>query len=110
MISLKRHWLNSKKTNKIIFEKLTEFGYECDVVSSYGHILKNLKSDRYDFIISNLTFPDISGEELVFNILKRTDAKIIILTSETDQMVRETLFVSGILDYIIKDKYISLNT
>ena len=43
--------------------------------------------------------------ELVSNIKILSDAKIIILTGDTDIEQREYLFKEGILDYIVKDKY-----
>jgi len=62
-----------------------------------------LQEKHYDFVILDLNLPDADGEELVIEIKKITEAKIIILTSEVDIQIRETLFKKGILDYLVKE-------
>ena len=56
-------------------------------------------------LLLDLNLPDASGVELVKTIRDLSEAKIIILTAETDVDQRELLFKDGILDYIVKDKY-----
>jgi len=63
-----------------------------------------LKDKKYDFIILDLNLPDAFGENLLLKIKEISDAKIVVLTSQTDAKLREALFGLGIIEYIIKDK------
>ena len=96
---------DSEVINKIIYEKLKELGhYELEQSFDFNDASKKLSNNSFDFVILDLNLPDAYGEELVNNIKNLTDAKIIVLTSEVDIQIRETLFKSGILDYLVKDK------
>lgn len=96
---------DSEVINKILYEKLNELGhYKLEQSFDFNDASKKLSNDSFDFVILDLNLPDAYGEELVNNIKNLTDAKIIVLTSEVDIQIRETLFKSGILDYLVKDK------
>jgi len=62
-----------------------------------------LKNQNYDFIIVDVTCFDIGSEKLLFEIQQLTEAKIIILSSKENAIVRENLFEQGILAYFVKD-------
>ena len=96
---------DSKPINKTILKILCELGnYELDTTFDLKQATERLFKDSYDFIILDLNLPDAYGEELVDEIKSKSKAKIIVLTSEADVQMRETLFKNGILDYVVKDK------
>jgi len=78
--------------------------YQLDHVFTFQEAKEKLLANQYDFIILDLNLPDAFGENLVEDIKNLSSAKIIILTAEADKQIRETLFKSGVLDYIVKDK------
>ena len=96
---------DSEFINNTINKTLVEKGYVCEQAFNYEVASDKLKNDNYDFIILDLNLPDAYGEELVGDVQQLTKAKIIILTAETDTQTRENLFKSGVLDYLVKDKY-----
>jgi len=91
--------------NDVIYRNLSRFSFQCTQVLDLAEARVSLNSYRYDYILLDLNLPDGFGVKLVKEIISLTDAKIIILTAETDVEQREALFKDGILDYIVKDKY-----
>jgi len=99
---------DSEFINKAIFSLLSQKeSYNVNQAHSFQEASSLLKNDNYHFIILDLNLPDAYGEELVSDIQKLTDAKIIVLTSEVDIQIRESLFKKGILDYLVKEKNFS---
>ena len=101
---------DSEFMSKIIHTKLSEYQkYILDQAYTFNDALLKLESEsgEYDFIILDLNLPDAYGEELLDEVKKLSRAKIIVLTSEIDIQIRETLFKKGILDYLVKDKNFS---
>lgn len=94
---------DSEFVNKTIFSLLSkQKNYSLSQAYNFETAENILKQKSYDFIILDLNLPDAYGEELVSEIKKLTDAKIIILTAEADIQARESLFKKGILDYLLK--------
>ena len=94
-------------SNAVYTELNTKDYYAIEQAFSFSEASQKLQDDTYDFIILDLNLPDAYGEELVSEIKTLSDAKIIILTAEADKQIRESLYKSGILDYIIKDNKFS---
>lgn len=96
---------DSEVFNKKVYEKLLEKNF-LQVTQAYSlkDATSKIENDSFDIIILDLNLPDSYGEDLVNSIKSISEAKIIILTSEKDVHIRETLFKSGILDYVVKDK------
>ncbi|WP_346392323.1 response regulator [Sulfurimonas sp. NWX79] len=96
---------DSEFINKAIFSLLSQKkSYKLDQAHDFLHAESLLKNKDFNFILLDLNLPDAYGEELVSEIQKLTNAKIIVLTSEVDIQIRESLFKKGILDYIVKEK------
>ena len=95
---------DSKLMNSIISKKLSELNFHVDCAYSLKEADEYLGKYKYDLIILDLHLPDGEGTELIVDIQAVTKTKIIVLTSMTDELVRDELFKYGILDYIIKDK------
>ena len=91
--------------NNAIKRTLGKFNYKCEQSLTLKDAKNKIKLKRYDYILLDLNLADGSGVELVKTIKNLSEAKIIILTAETDVHQREVLFKDGILDYIVKDKY-----
>ncbi|MCH8568996.1 MAG: response regulator [Balneolales bacterium] len=59
---------------------------------------------RPDVILLDLTLPDLSGEELILNVLKLcNDIPVIVLTGYTDVSFSIKSMSLGISDYVLKD-------
>ena len=96
---------DSEFMSKVIYSKLAEYDkYNLDQAFTFDEALLKLTEKEFHFIILDLNLPDAYGEELVDQVKNLSNAKIIVLTSESDIQIRETLFQKGILDYLIKDK------
>jgi PAS domain S-box-containing protein len=101
---------DSKFLNKTIFDILSEKKhYSLAQAFDFQQASEFIQTSEepFDFIILDLNLPDAYGEELVNDIKNLTKAKLIILTAEADKQIRESLFKSGILDYIVKDNQLS---
>ena len=99
---------DSEFINKAVYSALnTKEYYTIDQAFSFEQASQKLQDETYDFIILDLNLPDAYGEELVADIKRLSEAKIIILTAEADKQIRESLYKSGILDYIVKDEKLS---
>lgn len=90
--------------SKAIYRILDKSTYEIEQAFTFEKTQEKLSENVYDFIILDLNLPDVFGEELVSNVKRLTKAKIIVLATEVDVQIRESLFKNGILDYIVKDK------
>ena len=95
---------DSQFVNDAIKSELDTLGHHSDQATSLEEALQLINAKKYAFIILDLNLPDAFGEELFFSIIRHSEAKIIILTSEQDSEVRATLFKLGVLDYIVKDE------
>jgi len=91
--------------NNSVKRILERFGYVCDQAFTLEEATSFLTSNTYEYILLDLNLPDGYGYELIQQFNNLTNAKIIVLTAETDIEQREFLFKEGILDYIVKDKY-----
>ncbi len=98
---------DSEFISKAVYTTLKNLEYDVYKAFTYKEAEEKLKVSDFDYIVLDLNLPDSFGEELVENIKSLTNAKIIILTSEIDKQIRETLFKIGILDYLVKDKNFS---
>jgi len=96
---------DSEFMSKIIATKLGAYKeYELQQAFTFSEAIEKLENDSFDFIILDLNLPDAYGDELLDEVKGLTKAKVIVLTSEIDIQIRESLFKKGILDYLIKDK------
>ncbi len=96
---------DSEFVNNSVKKILGDIGYICEQALDYATASHKLVNVNYDFVILDLNLPDAYGEELVREVKRLSKAKIIVLTTETDIQTRESLFKSGILDYLVKDEY-----
>lgn len=96
---------DSEFVNDAIKTELDKLGHHCVQAFTLEEALQLMGlMQSCDFIILDLHLPDAYGEKLFFTVNAQNDAKIIILTSESDAQIRSSLFKSGALDYILKDE------
>ena len=91
----------------LTFEFRKYENYSVSVAMTFAEAQEHLQESTFDVIILDLHLPDVYGEELVEEVQRLSDAKIIVVTSEMDIQIRESLFKKKILDYIVKDKTFS---
>lgn len=89
---------------------LKEYGYRVttfkDGACAYEAYLKN--PDRFDLIITDMTMPRMTGQELAKNIFKlKPDQKIIMCTGYSELINEEQAFSMGISGYF--EKPVSIN-
>lgn len=76
--------------------------YEVSCAFSLKEAKEFLAKREFDVLILDLHLPDGDGKEL-FKFLNLKKTKVIILTSDEDEVKREEFFEFGIVDYILKD-------
>ena len=93
--------------NKAI-KKVLELDYH--IVNSFtdGQELINSLDERYDLYILDINVPHISGLELLDMLLLQNDqAKVIMISSNTDIKSIQTAYNSGCVDYLKKPFHIT---
>lgn len=100
---------DSKSLNNAIVQLLKEERIVCNSAFSLKEAKPYLEKNLYDYIILDLNLEDAEGIELVDQINKYSNSKIIVLTSSEDEEIRTNLFSKGILDFINKKESISDN-
>ena len=99
---------NAKSLSNILTKGLQDLNYNCSNAFSFKDIKEQVtqfaKEDKsFDYILLNLHLPDCEEIELVDNVQKLTNSKLIVLTSSTDETLRDKLFERGVIDYLLKE-------
>ncbi|MDD2384556.1 MAG: response regulator [Sulfurospirillaceae bacterium] len=97
---------DSKFINNYISSGLSKLGHTCTQAFALQEAITQLFTTTFDLIILDLHLPDGEGEELLSAIHHLSDTKIVVFTSDDDQLRRDELFRYGVIDYFIKDKKI----
>ncbi len=95
---------DSKTINNTLKNRLEKLGYKVDQSFTFAQAKDMIHNNSYMLIVLDLHLPDGEGYELIDDIHSLTDTKVVILTSNTEEQLREELFKHGILDYIEKDR------
>lgn len=67
--------------------------------------LQMIKSNQYDFVILDLSLPDISGIEILRNLkLQHLETRILVLSMHPEEQFAMMAFKLGALGYVTKDK------
>lgn len=83
----------------------TAFGFEVDEVDSGFEAFRVLARNHYDLIVTDINMPDINGLELIRFVRKSErhgTAKVIVITSQLTDRLRERVFELGIDGFITK--------
>jgi PAS domain S-box-containing protein len=94
---------DSSSMIKIINNIFTNSGFNTFLAPTLKDAREILSSKKIDYIILDINLPDGHGYELIKE-LSSSQAKIIVLTSQTDAQLREVSYQKGIIDFINKDK------
>lgn len=88
--------------NNLIFEFLTDSGYDCRQAFSgtEGRLLFDMEA--FDLVLLDLMIPGITGEELTAHIRTRSQAPVIVLSAKTSLEDKVGLLGSGADDYMTK--------
>ncbi len=84
---------------------LEKLGYRVETTVSSQDALKRFTEapDRYDLLITDMTMPNMSGEELAVEIKRiRTDFPVIIATGYSDLMDEEKAKALGLQGFLMK--------
>jgi DNA-binding NtrC family response regulator len=85
-----------------LFELLSE-EHLCHTAASAEEALKRLESQDYDLIITDVSMPGMSGEDLLGFIKVYTPrTPVIFISGATGRMGSEELLVKGGVDYLLK--------
>jgi len=90
------------RLEKIMLERL---GYEVDVISNSKDALAEIKSfpDRYDLMITDMTMPNMTGEQLTLEIRKlNLKMPILICTGFSEKITPERCVVIGADGLLLK--------
>lgn len=95
---------DSKLINENLKKSLEADGHTIEQAFDFESAAGLIQSHRYDYILLDLILPDGEGEMLL-PYARRTDARVIVMTTDRDSFRRDRLFGFGIVDYIIKERY-----
>ena len=97
---------DSKVVNNLVYDELGKAGYSCEQAFSFQEARDRLSASDFNLIVLDLHLPDGEGETLIRGFKELDGAKIIILTSDNDKMLRDHLYKLGILEYFVKNEQI----
>jgi PAS domain S-box-containing protein len=86
-------------------EMLEQMGYQVDARSSSVEALAALHAgqDRYDLLITDMTMPELSGDELTVRALKLCpDLPVVICTGYSERINKERAIAIGARDLLLK--------
>ena len=96
---------DDRAVSDITARKLEKLGYKVTRMTDSLEALERFRNapDQFDLVITDMTMPNMTGEELAKNILKvRPDMKIILSTGFSDLITEEKAMAIGIKCYIMK--------
>lgn len=93
---------DSKSFNQKIADALGVLGHSITQVYTLNEAQKSISTNEYDFILLDLILPDGQGNEFIDEMDRKTKAKVIVMSGDTDHQRRSHIFESGILDYFSK--------
>ncbi|RMA97506.1 chemotaxis response regulator CheY [Hydrogenothermus marinus] len=91
---------------RIIRSLLEQLGYKnIDEAEDGAEALKKLKSEKYDFVITDWNMPNMTGLELVQNIRQDPELKHLPVLMVTAEAKKENVIMAikaGVNNYIVK--------
>lgn len=88
---------------KLLRQKLTKEGYECDEADSADNALKKIYTGCIDLIISDIRMPEKSGIELLTSVKEtHPDTAVVMATGVAEMGVAIECLKNGADDYICK--------
>ncbi len=96
---------DSSTMRKVIVLALKSGGYEYEEAESGEDALGKIESGKFDFFLVDVNMPGMNGIDLVKEIRKKNDhtkTPIIILTTESEEMMKNDGKKAGANDWITK--------
>lgn len=84
---------------------LIESGYELEILMNFDQCLQ-FDYSLFELIILDIGLPNLDGRDLISFIKKKSNAKIIMLTSDNTGAAEYKSLLLGADDYIIKPHYL----
>lgn len=88
--------------NQLLYEAMGKEGYCCEQAFSGTEAKRLLMQEEYVLILLDLMLPGISGEKLLTDIRKTSQAPVIVLTAKDQIEEKVDVLKSGADDYITK--------
>ena len=88
--------------NAMICEYLSKQGYACYSAFSGSEAGLLLKQESYDLIILDLMLPGKSGDQVLYELKKKQDTPVIVLSAKDSVESKVALLQSGADDYMCK--------
>ena len=85
------------------FLPVSDGTFSINAVNDPNQALKELRTSRYDCVVTDYVMPKLNGIELAAMIRKEYDVPIIIYTGQGSEEVAEAAFSVGIDDYMRKE-------
>ncbi len=82
--------------------KLFEENYQVNIASDGKLALDEFYKSEYDLVLLDLMLPQLSGEDVLFNIRKKSDVPIIIISMKSSDIEKAINLGSGADDYLSK--------
>jgi len=87
----------------LLYEDLTELGYECFKATTGEDALERLLKDDYDLMLLDLKLPGISGIDILKEVKSNhPGTKVIVVTALKDVQTAVEAMKAGAIDYITK--------
>jgi len=84
-------------------EELTRDGIDVDTASNGQEAFEKIKDTDYDFLITDIRMPGMSGSELLLKSKKlRPDLKVIVMTAYGSDELRQEVLSHGAISYLEK--------
>lgn len=96
---------DEKQIVEVIRQILERLGYKVAVRTSSLETLEAFRAqpNKYDLVVSDLTMPNMTGEELAIELMKiRPDIPIILCTGYSEKMSAEKVNALGIKGFLLK--------
>lgn len=93
---------DDKEINNLLCNILSENKYNCTAEYSGKSAFEALKSIQYDLVLLDLMLPGITGEELLKNYRRFSNAPVIVISAKDETAVKVDMLRTGADDYITK--------
>jgi DNA-binding NtrC family response regulator len=83
--------------------ELFALDHQCQQASTAEEALRKLESEPFDVVLTDISMPGLSGDELLTRVLElHPDTPVIIISGLTDEERAQSLISRGAFDYLLK--------
>lgn len=92
--------------DELILDTLIELfseEHQCDMARTAEDALQKLESQDYDLVVTDISMPGMSGEDLLgFIKMHRPKTSVLFITGSLDRQYAERLIQKGAFAYLLK--------